>query len=229
MNAMRKEKVFCIGFHKTATSSLEDALEILGYRVHGFVSVTSKKEAKSEAKDILEKYDSIRDFPWPLIFKWLDQNYPNSKFILTVRDERDWINSVCKHFGNGHIDMHEWVYGYGDPIGNEERYLEVYKRHNKKVLDYFGERRGKDIIVIDITKGDGWKKLCNFLGKKVPIFRFPRTAVSDERIKKMSYYEWTKWFIRQKTLKVYKHYKKGKLMEESKRFLKNNLNIEVKK
>jgi hypothetical protein len=30
-----KEKVFCIGFHKTGTTSLRVALELLGYRVTG--------------------------------------------------------------------------------------------------------------------------------------------------------------------------------------------------
>ena len=30
-----KAKVFCIGFHKTGTTSLERALEMLGYRVTG--------------------------------------------------------------------------------------------------------------------------------------------------------------------------------------------------
>ena len=36
---LRDSKVFCIGFHKTGTSSLGAALKILGYKVCGPVEV----------------------------------------------------------------------------------------------------------------------------------------------------------------------------------------------
>ena len=47
---MKNQKVFCIGFHKTGTTSMRDALNILGYKVAGawkqrefFYSKESKK------------------------------------------------------------------------------------------------------------------------------------------------------------------------------------------
>ncbi len=218
------ERVFCIGFHKTATSSLEDALELLGYRVHGFINVTSKAAAREGAKKILRDYNSIRDFPWPVIFKWLDKEYPNSKFILTVRDEKDWIESVCGHFGGKHIEMHKWIYGCGDPIGNEDKYLEVYNRHNKEVINYFGDRRGEDLLVLNITEGEGWEKICPFLKKREPLFEFPKVALSTEKVKNMNHLEWVKWKAKQKTLKSYKHYKQGRLLSESVRYVKNKFN-----
>ncbi len=47
---------------------------------------------------ILDQVHSLTDFPVPLIYKRLDRGYPDSKFILTVRDTESWLTSVEKHF-----------------------------------------------------------------------------------------------------------------------------------
>ena len=80
-------KVFGIGFHKTGTSSLGTALEVLGYRVCSAKMYLVKQLEKNNvepALELAEQYDAFQDFPWPLIFKEPDEQYPNSKFILTI-------------------------------------------------------------------------------------------------------------------------------------------------
>ena len=84
-------KVFCIGFHKTGTTSLKMALKILGYRVTGPNGRHDKnigRNVEALARRIVPKFDAFQDNPWPIIYRFLDKEYPGSKFILTVRPER---------------------------------------------------------------------------------------------------------------------------------------------
>jgi hypothetical protein len=41
------------------------------------------------------------------------------------------------------------------------------------VREYFGERLGKDLLVLDICEGDAWERLASFLGHKPPAAPFP--------------------------------------------------------
>ncbi len=177
------KKIFCIGFHKTGTKSMASALRILGYRVTGPNGVKDKNISSnvySMAYDLVGKYDAFQDNPWPIIFKELDIKYPNSKFILTIRDSDSWIKSQVGHFGIKETPMRKWIYGFGCPEGNEEIYIKRFEFHNNEVLNYF-KYRSKDFLVLDIPKGDGWEKLCQFLGDKIPNYPFPHANKAIER------------------------------------------------
>jgi hypothetical protein len=172
-----KPKVFCIGFHKTGTTSLKAALKLLGYRItgpngHGNPDIAANVEAI--ARRLVPRYDAFQDNPWPIIYQFLDREYPGSKFILTVRPPEKWIASIVDHFGRKTTKMREWIYGSGrgDPIGNEKLYVERYERHNREVLAYFAERP-QDLLVLELTTGDGWTRLCTFLRHAVPDAPFP--------------------------------------------------------
>ncbi len=181
-------KIFCIGFHKTATSSLRHALEILGYSVKGSSNVDNDHIGEEAARLVDKwgpKFDAFQDNPWPLVYKEFDQKYPGTKFILTLRETDKWLNSAVRHFGTRETAMRRWIYGaeHGCPAGNEEVYRERFDRHNREVLEYFKDRPD-DLLVIDITKGDGWEKLCPFLGKEIPAVPFPcsnTAAIRDSR------------------------------------------------
>ena len=95
-------KIFCIGFHKTGTTSLETALTMLGYRVTGCNGINDpdiEKNVLKMAFELVGQYDAFQDNPWPIIFKELDEKFPGSKFILTLRDSKSWRHSQVKHFG----------------------------------------------------------------------------------------------------------------------------------
>jgi hypothetical protein len=175
---MHKGKVFCVGLNKTATSSLGRALDIIGYRVKSWKKVRNVNEAKKEAKKYLKEYDALQDLPWPIIYKWLDKNYPKSKFILTVRDEKKWIKSICNYYDEKN-ELNKLAYGYGNPNGNEKKYVKKYSKHNDKVKNYFGDNKNK-LLVMNITESDGWSKLCNFLDTKKPPFSFPKKNTSTK-------------------------------------------------
>lgn len=176
-------KVFGIGFHKTGTTSLGRALELLGYRVQGPFGITDPdigEKALDRALELAEQYDAFQDFPWAVLYKELDQAYPNSKFILTVRPTDDWIDSVARHFGYRTNPIRTWIYGVGYPKGHEDVYIERYEKHNREVLDYF-EDRPDDLLVLRVTEGEGWEKLCPFLGKDLPETNFPKANTTKQR------------------------------------------------
>lgn len=178
-----KRKIFGIGFHKTGTTSLANALYILGFYVAGYFGTHKpniQKVVYEEARMLADRYDGGQDTPWPVIYKELDQWYPGSKFILTIRPTESWINSVLTHFKSHYIPAHQWIYGVRSAVGNEAAYIKRYEQHNQEVIDYF-KNRPNDFICMDITAGDGWEKLCPFLGVEIPELSFPTQNRAGQR------------------------------------------------
>lgn len=178
-------KIFGIGFHKTGTSSLAEALRSLGFSVTGSTGVRDRNIATNVhriVREVVPLYDAFEDNPWPIVYRELDSLYPGSKFILTLRNPEAWIESVVRHFAGRHTPMREWIYGFGDPEGHEEAYLARYVKHNDEVMNYFSGRENRDFLVLRIAQGDGWEKLCPFLG--LPVLEgkaFPHRNRSEGR------------------------------------------------
>jgi hypothetical protein len=182
-----KRKVFCIGFQKTGTTSLDKALKTLGYKVAG---VFGREQSLEEFRrtfvqrglEIAAKHDAVQDMPWPLMFRELDSAFPGSKFILTVRETDKWYRSIADHFGERpyHISQNTYGEDAGAPVGHEERYKAVYEAHNAAVLDYFRDRPG-DFLVMDLARGDGWEVLCPFIGEQAPATPFMKANTAGNR------------------------------------------------
>lgn len=170
-------KVFCIGFHKTGTTSLELALKKLGYRVKGSFG-TKDPDIASKVHEMacamVGDFDAFEDNPWPILYRELDQRFPGSKFVLTRRPAENWIRSQVKDFATTETPMRRWIYGdnAGCPAGNEAIYIARYERHNREVQEYFAHRHN-DLLIIDLPNDDGWSRLCPFLGHPVPNEPFP--------------------------------------------------------
>lgn len=185
-------KVFGIGLPKTATSSLHTALNILGFDSIHFPhdnKTIQEIESGNYKLSLLEKYDAVCDVPIPAIFAQLDQCWPGSKFILTTRDINKWLDS-CEHapFNAGNAlpkpNNYRYLYRamlYGTIAYNRERFEWVYHTHTKQVMEYFSGNKNKQLLVMDVTKGEGWEKLCEFLDVEVPNTEFPH---SNPRINK---------------------------------------------
>ncbi|MEO9594765.1 sulfotransferase family protein [Rhodopirellula bahusiensis] len=179
-------KVFGIGFHKTGTSSLGEALRILG--VAPIANYTPELLQSIEAEDFetvreyCSGFQGFEDNPWPIIYQQMDKMFPGSKFVLTIRDSDAWIQSITKHFGSEQTEMRRWIYGaqHGAPVGSENIYRQRYDRHNEEVLDYFSDRPN-DLAVLNWTEGASWQKLCDVLGMAVPQQPFPHTNRAEQR------------------------------------------------
>lgn len=178
-----KRKVFGIGFHKTGTTTLKVALEMLGYRVTGANGVDDPDIAANlhaMVDALAEQFDAFQDNPWPLVYARMDERRPGSKFILTVRDADKWIASNVEHFGTEVTPMRRLIYGAGCPKGNEALYVERMTRHNLDVQAYF-ENRPNDLLVIDFERDARWEPLCRFLEEPVPATPFPHANKGSAR------------------------------------------------
>ncbi len=172
-------KVFCIGFHKTGTTTMGEALEILGYRVTG-PNGTKDPDIATTLIPMVERlaveYDAFQDNPWPLVYRRMDMLFPGSKFILTLRDEDKWYKSTLDDFGERDLPMRALIYGpgHGHPAGNEAVYKRRMRRHNAEVREHFRERP-HDLFTMELARDAGWDGLCAFLGKPVPARPFPHS------------------------------------------------------
>lgn len=175
------QKVFCIGFQKTGTTSMETALSLMNYRVASVFGrdmqlATLRKVFVQRGIEIARRCDAVQDMPWPLLFEDLDRTFPRSKFILTVRDEDAWWLSILGHFGRNTDVMQQLVYGSdaGAPFGNERRYRRIYREHNNRVRDYFAGR-DNDFLELNFSGRIGWVEICQFLKRPIPNSPFPQS------------------------------------------------------
>lgn len=177
-------KIIGVGFQKTGTSTLREALRILGYKVKDTTPRALIPILRGNFKKVLriiKDYDALEDTPWYIIYKELDARIPGSKFILTIRDSESWYTSVSKHIGDLKAAHHEWIYGRGKglPKDDKQNTISVYDRHNSEVREYFKDRPD-DFLEIDFTKGEGWEKLCSFLNVDIPDLPFPHYNKTSE-------------------------------------------------
>lgn len=166
---MKEQKVFCIGFQKTGTTSLEAALTRLGYRVASVFGkdcslVELTAGFKARGLEIAAGYDAVQDMPWPLMFRELDAAFPNARFILSWRETTSWYRSITRHFGSNPSVIQQLTYGEDAafPQGHEARYRAVYEAHNAAVRAHFNNRLG-DLLEFSLERGDGWPELARFL------------------------------------------------------------------
>jgi 3'-phosphoadenosine 5'-phosphosulfate (PAPS) 3'-phosphatase len=181
-------KIFGIGLSKTGTTSLAHALGILGFKIKDCLGVThySPGDLSSINSAALESYDALTDTPIPSFYKELDSRYPGSKFILTIRDIDAWLMSCKKQFNDKlaakqtGAHNHLFLDLYGTIIFDEEKFRAGYLKFVDGVYEYFKERP-QDLLVMNVAAGDGWEKLCPFLGKEIPDAPFPKANVTKIR------------------------------------------------
>jgi Sulfotransferase domain len=166
-------KVFGIGLSKTGTTSLHHALTQLGFKGKHYPQHFELFECDFSP---LDAYDAVTDIPAAAYYSQLDEVYPGSKFVLTVRDIDDWLASMERWLAPGRrpnafmLQMRLVV--YGAVKFDRSRFKYVYERHFEEVTHYF-RGRSDDLLVMNICAGDGWEKLCAFLDKPTPKRDFP--------------------------------------------------------
>lgn len=147
-------KIFCIGYNKTGTTTLETVLRLYGYSLPNQQEQEIKLTKNCFKTDYLElqsfcsKFDAFQDMPFSqgLTFVVADALFPNSKFILTERDPDEWFRSieafhrkVMKINGNKKITKNDiftkFNYLYEGYIhDNHERLLSNFVGTEKTVL-----------------------------------------------------------------------------------------------
>lgn len=185
-----KMKLFQIGLNKTGTTSLHEAMQILGYRSIHDVTTTATliEEIKSGKTDLLNNIDAFTCFYDD--FRFLKEHLPDAKFVLTTRDKNEWIQSRIFHVLSNRatgesdwrdIDSLKWEKEFDD--------------HHSDVRGIF--RDDPNFLEMDICGGDGWKQLCPFLDCPIPDVAFPISHTHQHKLNNIGRYLFsTDWFSR---------------------------------
>ncbi len=200
-NGSQKPKIFCIGRNKTGTTSLKMFFENFGFRVGNQAKAERlfphyRQGSYQPIIDYCKTAQVFQDCPfsYPNTYKYLDEAFPNSLFILSVRDSAEqWYQSLTKFrvkmFGylpqaadlkkskyayEGYLwETHQFLYDTPpDDLFNSEILQNHYLQYNQDVADYFHGR--KNFIVVNLSKDEDYGRLCEFVkAKPVPNSSFP--------------------------------------------------------
>jgi len=200
-----KQKVFCIGRNKTGTTSLKQAFIDLGY----IVGEQDIAEHLFDDYFLTGNYQPIinycktaqvfQDMPFSFYqtLPHIDKAFPNSKFILTVRDSPDqWYTSFVKYYSksvgvNGRPAKYEElessnyvssnyrtkfiVDAHGtsaeDPF-NRNILIKEYSKHIDYVESHF-KGREKSLLTLNIAEPSAFQRFLDFIGQKSNAIEFP--------------------------------------------------------
>jgi len=191
-----------VGLSRTGTKSLARALQILGYRtLHNdrerLNPIILGEDVTPDFR-VYDDVDAVTDLPSAYFFRELLQAYPEAKAILTERDTNSWLRSYRSHvvaqgppetknFLNKlllllgrpkQVKQHELFrykiamrnLVYGSVEFRELLNRDKFERHNAAVKQEVPAQR---LLVMNIIDGDGWEKLCAYLGVDAPSIEFP--------------------------------------------------------
>jgi len=152
-------KVFCIGFNKTGTSSINTVLCQLGY--DGLHDETWPKEHRY--KQLL--YDAFSD-GFPRNFIDFDRIYPRSRFILNVRNLDEWLDSRLEHIRYQVSQEKLTPSRYWDFSSDAVKHWVVRRnQHHAKVMQRFASRPNDLLVLNYIRNPDAAAQVAQFLNK----------------------------------------------------------------
>lgn len=187
-------KIFAIGFYKTGTTTICEALQVLGYRtINGDTpgSYPGADDGETLLQQIgrgdyrlptFEHFDAFTDNPYFHLWREIYAQYPQAKYILTARDEERWIESCTRFYRNRRIrPLRVWMFGkHANPAASPESrqaWLDAYRAHNAAVRQHFRSRPDQ-FFEFDPTQVREWGPLCGFLGTPVPTEPWPHANVT---------------------------------------------------
>lgn len=114
-------------------------------------------------------YRAFADDPWPLLWPYVEEAVPDSKFVLWEREPAQWAASAVRYFDDD-IDW-DWLrlfYGACNMSVAYEQHLEtVAQTHYAAVRTHFlgddapAERRAR-LLIVDYADKHAGKRVCEF-------------------------------------------------------------------
>ena len=168
-------KVFGIGLARTGTTSLHEAMQVLGLRS----APDSIPLLDSIDLDFLRSHDAFFDNPIPFRYEALEAVCPDSRWIVTQRPVGEWLGSMEWLFGPGLDRLDPTTRQIGDRVHRDvygstefdpEHLRLVYERHYDRLASWV---KGRDAIWINVEDGFHWEPICELLSLSVPAVDFP--------------------------------------------------------
>ncbi|KAF8576304.1 hypothetical protein K439DRAFT_676858 [Ramaria rubella] len=193
-------KVVCLGLGRTGTTSLRDALDMLGFGPCYHMSTIVEGGGKDFASwskigdgdtsndylnDILNGFASVADYPAAMYPAELFAAYPDAKYILTVRNPEKWEKSMKDTMLPVYAGLRalpsknklqEAASRWGEVYLEQKYHRGRLRTHTQQELMDHNERV-KSIIppekLLVYQVGEGWDRLIRFLGVPEPSVPFP--------------------------------------------------------
>lgn len=156
-----KPRVLCVGFQKTGTSSFGFAMHDLGFSHYGYDRDLARSLQDGDVERCLEfasHFNSLDDMPWstPEFVAAYRRRFPAARYVMLERDETQWLRSYFGYFGERCTPAEA---------------LRRLRDHQSRILELLaGEEH---FLRMNICAGEGYEKLCPFLGVPVPVSPFP--------------------------------------------------------
>jgi hypothetical protein len=206
-----RRNVWGIGLTRTGTRSLNRALEILGWRALHYPTLSmllhdEMEAATDESVAVMYKY---LDFVYPnSLFilterdeeGWLESTAAHRRRHFQRRKESsrtdspftrpdsNWIrNELASVLGYSRLRDRtvERIFTqtalYDAVEFDERKFRDGYRRHHQEILRYFADRPG-DLLRVRICEGEGWDRICGFLGQAIPKEPFPNVRSARDRL-----------------------------------------------
>lgn len=165
--------------------SLCQAMRILGYdSVHQY-HANSERASRIMNGGWEPEHEAYFDSPtwlYPRTFtERLWEQFPAAKLIVHTRANlNDWICSQLIHVLHDRATGDNSVTAWRDLDTTEA--AQQYERFMRWADEVRDDPR---VLRIDVSQGDGWEKLCPFLGVPVPGVDFPRANTGQGRLQRI--------------------------------------------
>jgi hypothetical protein len=191
-------KVVGSGLGRTGTKSMQTALNMLGFGpCHHMVEVfrhpetmqlwVDAAEGRPDWDLIFKDYRSMVDYPGAAHWRALAAHYPEAKVLHTVRDPDKWFDSTQATIfaPRSHAQAaQEGVQGaffasfmgpMREHIADRAFMTDYFRCHTEEVKAAIAPER---LLVYEV--GEGWERLCAFLGVPVPSEPYPSENSREE-------------------------------------------------
>ena len=142
-------------------------------------------KGKPSLAKILKPYPAACDVPIFYLWREIYHQWPNAKFILTIRDSNDWYDSVMGsiiHILNGtYLSIKpgdEFIFNLcrevllnhflKNTLHDRDTAQRIFENHNFEIENTIPK---KQLLVMEIE--EGWTPICDFLGLSLPVYEFP--------------------------------------------------------
>lgn len=193
LELLNRPKFICVGQPKTGTKSLKDLFYQFGYNVCSNPIIYNNENFNDEILldnnikidknkffnnidyllENLYNFDFFHDIPYSYNYEKINQVFPNSKFILTLRDENEWFESLLKYQTIENAvspTILKIVYNY-EVISEDlkEKFINKFNEYNESVIKYFSDKPNKLLIINLCSKNKNEEEivfnLLKFLNK----------------------------------------------------------------
>jgi hypothetical protein len=183
-------KVVGSGLGRTGTLSMKHALEQLGFGpCHHMIEVFARPDSvplwvaagqgHPDWDLIFQDFSSMVDYPGCRYWRELADRYPDAKVLHTVRDPDTWFDSTqATIFAPGSLadnpqpPLNEFFRFLADDfrghLHDRAFMTDYFRRHTAEVKRAIPPER---LLVYEV--GEGWDRLCAFLGVPVPDAPYP--------------------------------------------------------